>query len=143
MALDFHRFIDANRRRLALFKNKKGEPAHAEPDGSDWSLAEWSNAIAGEVGELVEAFEAYQNVAKLSTAAGRLCNYTKKILRKDYEVRELKENLAGECADVIIYTIITAMQADIDIEEALIKKFNAVSDRIGCDIKVYSVKPAS
>ena len=31
----------ANRHRVPTFKNRHGQPAHTEPDGSDWSLADW------------------------------------------------------------------------------------------------------
>ena len=42
----------ANVARLPRFKNRKGEPAHSQPDGSDWALSTWSNAVLGELGEL-------------------------------------------------------------------------------------------
>jgi hypothetical protein len=46
----------ANLKRLPVFKNKNGEPAHSSADGSDWSLAQWFQATAGEIGEFLEAF---------------------------------------------------------------------------------------
>lgn len=46
---------NANLARLPLFKNCHGRPAHTEPDGSDWSPAQWLQAFVGEVGELAEA----------------------------------------------------------------------------------------
>lgn len=45
----------ANLARLPLFKNCHGDPAHSEPDGSDWSPAQWLQAFTGELGELAEA----------------------------------------------------------------------------------------
>ena len=49
--LSFNTLRQANLRRLPEFKNSKGEPAHSEPDGSDWSPAQWLQALAGEVGD--------------------------------------------------------------------------------------------
>lgn len=47
----------ANRLRLPQFKNKHGEAAHTQPDGSDWSRRMWLIALMGEVGELATANE--------------------------------------------------------------------------------------
>jgi hypothetical protein len=38
-------------KRLPLFKDAKGRPAHTKEDGSDWSHAEWLQAVVGELGE--------------------------------------------------------------------------------------------
>lgn len=46
---------EANIRRLPLFKNGKGKPAHSEPDGSDWTTSQWFQATVGEMGEFIEA----------------------------------------------------------------------------------------
>ena len=43
--LSFAELRAANERRLPQFKNRLGEPAHSEPDGSDWSDAEWLQAL--------------------------------------------------------------------------------------------------
>lgn len=104
----------ANICRLPLFKNALGETAHSKKDGSDWSLAEWSNAVAGEVGEL--------------------CNLTKKILRGDFTVEEYHDALADEMADILIYLDIVALQANINLSKAVIRKFNRVSDKQGIPI---------
>ncbi len=50
--LTFNTLRGANRARLPQFKNRRGEPAHSEPDGSDWKLSAWCNAVTGELGEL-------------------------------------------------------------------------------------------
>lgn len=44
----------ANKARLPLFKNNLGQPAHTQPDGSDWTPTEWLIALMGEVGETTE-----------------------------------------------------------------------------------------
>lgn len=83
---------------------------------SDWSLAEWSNAMAGECGEA--------------------CNVTKKMLRGDKNIGEHKKELAKEIADVVVYADLLAAAADIDLEEEIIEKFNEVSDRKKSKIKL-------
>lgn len=73
---------------------------------TDWSHMEWGCALAGEVGEL--------------------CNYLKKLRRGD-EIP--KEDLAHEVADIITYLSLLCHSLDIDIESAIIHKFNIVSKR--------------
>ncbi|HOW46212.1 MAG TPA: MazG-like family protein [Rubrivivax sp.] len=53
--LSFNALRQANALRLPQFKNKRGEFAHSKPDGSDWTPAQWFQALIGEVGELAEA----------------------------------------------------------------------------------------
>lgn len=79
----------------------------------DWSPAEWTNAIAGETGEA--------------------CNLTKKLKRGD----KIKiKNIAKELADIVIYTDLAAASLGIDLEEAVRSKFNEVSRRKKCKIKL-------
>lgn len=53
--LSFNALRQANAMRLPQFKNKHGEFAHSKPDGSDWTPAQWFQALIGEVGELADA----------------------------------------------------------------------------------------
>lgn len=88
---------------------------HAEME--PWSLADWSNAAAGEMGEA--------------------CNVVKKIRRQetgmrgavDPEMDVLKEKLADEIADTFLYLDLLATHAGVNLAEAIARKFNAVSDR--------------
>lgn len=81
-----------------------------------WSPAEWSNAMAGEVGEA--------------------CNVTKKMLRGDYAAASVDPItiLAYELADVLIYADLLAARCGIDLGEAVRQKFNAVSRKRGSEI---------
>lgn len=72
----------------------------------DWSAMEWGCALSGEVGEL--------------------CNYLKKMRRGD---KIPKKNLAHEICDIITYLSLLANKLDIDLETAIIEKFNIVSKR--------------
>lgn len=129
--LTFQELRAANTARLPLFKNRLGGPAHSQPDGSDWNLAEWTNAVAGEVGEA--------------------CNLAKKIVRGDYGAAGTPEYMAAcrelcrELADVTTYSDIAAMQAErgagayspySDLGDAVREKFNDVSARVGCNVKL-------
>lgn len=96
-------------------------------DPKDWSPAEWTNALAGEAGEL--------------------CNVTKKILRHDKRIQqlavdegreyssgtraELLQKAANEIADVYTYLDLVAQRLDLDLQSCVVRKFNAVSEREG------------
>lgn len=59
--LSFQGLREANAARLPEFKNCNGGPAHSKPDGSDWSPAQWLQAMIGEIGEWAEVRIAYEN----------------------------------------------------------------------------------
>jgi NTP pyrophosphatase (non-canonical NTP hydrolase) len=48
----------------------------------------------------------------------------------------LKHEAAKEMSDVICYLDLLASRMGIDLEKAIIEKFNEVSDRKGCKIKL-------
>lgn len=114
MDLTFNALRTANIMRLPQFKNSKGQPAHSEPDGSDWAPAQWLQAVVGELGE-------YANIRK-------------KYERGDISIEEFNESAAKELADVQIYLDILAFQLDIDLGKVVMKKFNEVSLRVGSNI---------
>lgn len=116
MSLSFDVLRLANIERLPQFKNGKGEPAHSEPDGSDWTNGEWICAVVGELGELA--------------------NLVKKVKRGDISLEEARPAIAKELADVQIYLDITAFRLGVDLGEATVKKFNEVSDRVGANVKI-------
>ncbi len=94
--LTFAALRRANTLRLPLFKNGRGEPAHSRPDGSDWTLGEWMNAILGELGEAA--------------------NMIKKIRRGDVSLETfvIRDNLAMELADIVTYGDITCFQMKME-----------------------------
>lgn len=89
-------------------------------DDKEWSLSEWGNATAGEVGEL--------------------CNVIKKIHRGDFSLEQAneKELIANEAADVVIYLDLLCQKAGIDLGTAIVNKFNESSVKIGIpEVKIY------
>lgn len=85
----------------------------------DWNLPDWGNAVAGEVGEL--------------------CNVLKKIHRGDYTLQQAnaKELIADEAADIIIYLDLLCQRAGVNLQTAVVNKFNKVSERIKSDVTIY------
>ena len=114
--LTFDELRAANVRRLPQFKNRKGEPAHSAPDGSDWKLSAWCNAVLGELGELA--------------------NLIKKIERGDMTLAEAYADVSDELADTQTYLDILAFRCGVNLGNATASKFNRVSDRVGSDVKL-------
>ena len=112
--LSFRELREVNIRRLPLFKNKHGRLAHSKSDGSDWSPAQWLQAVVGELGE-------YANIRK-------------KFERGDLSETEFKIEAVNELADVQIYLDLLAFQLKIDLGKAVRSKFNLVSKRVQCDV---------
>jgi len=114
--LTFNQLRDANISRIPKFKNKHGEPAHSHPLGKDWTPSQWLQAIVGELGEYA--------------------NKRKKFERGDIGPEEFNKEAAKELADVQIYLDILAFQLGINLGAATTEKFNEVSDRFDCDVKL-------
>lgn len=78
-----------------------------------WETVDWSNAVAGETGEL--------------------CNIVKKMKRSCNDSdRDLTiEDIANEAADIVIYLEILCQNCGIDLSDAIVRKFNEVSERNG------------
>lgn len=114
--LTFDTLRRANLARLPKFLNKYGKPAHTKPDGSDWSVAQWLQAVVGEVGEFA--------------------NLRKKFERGDLTNDEFQKEAAKELADIQIYLDILAFQVGVDLGKATISKWDEVSKRIGLDMKI-------
>jgi NTP pyrophosphatase (non-canonical NTP hydrolase) len=89
-------------------------------DSEPWSLADWSNAMCGEAGE---AANVVKKIRRHQTH-----------VRSDYNTPDLEDllpSLAAELADVVIYADLLAAEAGIDLAEAIITKFNEVSQKQG------------
>lgn len=85
---------------------------------TDWSLSDWMTATIGELGEAA-------NVAK------KLNRVRDRIPGNSETPDELRANLADELADAFIYLDLLAQSQGIDLEAAVIAKFNRTSAKIG------------
>lgn len=109
-ALTFELIHDTNRARC-----ERWHPGF--PDDEVWSVADWSNALAGEVGELA--------------------NVVKKLRRHecgqqgalDPPVDDLRAQAADEAADVFLYLDLLCTRLGLDLPAAIASKFNRVSER--------------
>lgn len=119
--LTFAELRRMNLLRLPLFKDRQGRFCHdakADPIGSDWALSQWCNAVTGELGEAA--------------------NIIKKIERGDFSLDEARGELGRELADVQTYLDLLAHRAGVNLGVATIQKWNEISERIGCDLRLYS-----
>ena len=112
--LSFATLRAANRRRLPQFRDRQGRLCHSHPTGADWSVAEWLEAVVGELGEFA--------------------NLHKKVRRGDLSLADAARELAFELADVVIYLDLLALQLDVDLGAAVRDKFNIVSSRVGAEV---------
>lgn len=84
-----------------------------------WALDQWTNALAGETGEL--------------------CNLAKKVgrgLPNDPSEDDAREDLAFELADIVTYCDIIAHKLGVDLGEYVRQKFNIVSERRDSDVRL-------
>lgn len=90
----------------------------------DWSPSDWMTAFVGEVGE------AANEIKKLKRLESPLNKQEKR------SPEEIKKAIAKELADAFTYLDLTAAALDIDLERAVIEKFNEVSERVGSNIEL-------
>lgn len=146
--LSFATLRAANLARLPQFRDRHGNLCHPDPKGSDWTPEQWLVAALGELGELASE--------------------RKKFIRGDITYEQYKIAVAKECADVVTYLDIFAarcfdirevefsqenedgsrtdvMIVDVDpkgfdLGEAIANKWNEVSERIGCPLRIKNNK---
>ena len=87
--------------------------AFGHGDVNSWSPTDWACAIAGETGEL--------------------CNLVKKHHRGD---KVAVSDMGKEAADIVIYLDLFCTRMGIDLQTAIVNKFNEVSERVNSPIKL-------
>lgn len=112
--LTFARLRAANSQRVTHFRDAKGRISHESID--DWTPSDWIMAVTGELGELA--------------------NLLKKVRRGDFDQSEVQSEIADELADVAIYLDLLALRLGVRLDEAIISKFNRVSDRVGSPVRL-------
>ena len=106
MSVDIQELSKVNRARCDRW--------HA--DGAPWISSDWSNALAGEVGELCNQVKKYR---RHETGAKQAYNTP--------DVETITANIADEIADVFLYLDLVAYYFGMDLETCIIPKFNRVS----------------
>lgn len=109
------------------------------PDDDTWTGADWSNAVGGEAGELLEAAQLIVDAAKVAASVGKVQNTMKKIRRyetgtntaTDKPLDVLWAEFDAEMADVACYLDLLATKYHRDLAGAIVAKFDAVSIRQG------------
>lgn len=109
--MTFHEFSDFNRHRC-----ESADGFNHPLDG--WSLSDWMTAVAGELGEAA-------NIAK------KLNRVRDGIPGNAETPEQLRAALADEIADTFIYLDLLAQSQGIDLEAAVIGKFDRTSVKIG------------
>ncbi|MDE2095714.1 MAG: hypothetical protein KGL39_00525 [Patescibacteria group bacterium] len=102
------------------------------PNGSmnDWTPSDWAVAMAGECGECCNEIKKLRRLATAPEAQTAMHpddqrNYAQRVV-----------SVGEELADLLIYADLLAARLGIDLEDAVRKKFNAVSEKNNCDIRL-------
>lgn len=89
-----------------------------------WSLTDWACAMGGEAGE---AMNVCKKIRRITGPTRDINSETS----ADVELAALEKQLADELADVVIYADLLAARMGIDLDRAIISKFNATSAKVG------------
>ena len=89
------------------------------PDSEPWTGADWGNATAGELGE---AANVVKKLRRIETGVPG---------SKDPDRETLLRMLGDELADTFLYLDLLAQHYGVDLADAIVRKFNAVSEREG------------
>ena len=91
---------------------------------NDWSISDWSTAMAGEAGEICNAVKKLRRLESEFTS----------INESDRQINSKKEaieKIGAEIADTFLYLNLLAIRCGLDFEQEIIKKFNSTSDKYG------------
>lgn len=114
--LTFREVSAANRSRAKRWHGSFPDPA------DPWTGADWSNAMQGEAGEAGNVVKKLRRI-EMGLWGNRVV---------DEDRREvLLAKLADEIADTFIYLDLLATYYGVDIAEAIVTKFNRISDAAG------------
>jgi NTP pyrophosphatase (non-canonical NTP hydrolase) len=89
-----------------------------------WSPTDWATALAGECGE------ACNEVKKLRRLE---CGFQNEKRKEE----EIIDAIGKELADTIIYADLLAARLKLDLAEYVRNKFNEVSARVNCNIRLH------
>lgn len=93
-----------------------------------WSIAEWFMATMGELGEAANVAKKLLRIR--DNIPGNNFSDPATASSTDVEAAKLRMQLADELADTAIYLDLTAQAAGIDLEAAIIRKFNRNTQKL-------------
>ncbi len=107
---------------FAVINKSRGERWH---DGNlgNWTVSDWLMAMAGEAGEACNAGK------KLRRIEEKISNISEDPYRQLTDVEQAMDKIAEELADTVIYCDLAATRIGRPLIAAIIKKFNATSER--------------
>jgi NTP pyrophosphatase (non-canonical NTP hydrolase) len=91
---------------------------------AEWSVTDWSNAVAGELGE---ACNAIKKLRRIETGAQNINDPGRQLTERDQAIAAI----GAEIADTFIYLDLLAQRLGLSLEAEVVKKFNATSERYG------------
>ena len=110
-------------RRLAVVNRTRSDRWH-HGNFAEWSVERWAVAMAGEAGE---ACDAVKKMFRIEDGIANLSEPDRQISERDDAVAHVLEELA----DTILYADLLAQRLGGSLEEAIVAKFNATSERYG------------
>src|SRR5579872_1682054 len=88
----------------------------------EWSVADWATATAGEFGE---ACNAIKKLRRIECGAQNINDPGRHLTERDQAIAAIGDELA----DTLIYLDLLARRLGVDLEAAIIRKFNITSER--------------
>lgn len=102
----------------------------------EWTVSDWAVAMAGEAGE---ACNAVKKLNRIRTDAASRNEAGRHFETEDEAVAAI----GAEIADTLLYLDLLAARLGIDLEAAVIEKFNATSRNYGFPERLAAVGPGS
>jgi len=94
----------------------------------EWSVNDWLTAFAGEAGEACDAGKKHRRILSGIQQHGNT----------PADLNDAEEKIMDELADSVIYADLTATRMGRSLADAIIRKFNAISEREGFPERLIS-----
>ncbi|HUU24801.1 MAG TPA: MazG-like family protein [Methyloceanibacter sp.] len=91
---------------------------------NDWSVSRWALAMAGEAGEVCNAVK---KLNRIEDGISSISDPDRQLSTRQESVAKIGEELA----DTFLYLNLLAARLGIDLQDEVIAKFNATSERYG------------
>lgn len=96
-----------------------------------WKSSEWTNAMAGEIGETCNLAK---KLDRLTLGSARMNNKP-----GDQDPEDLIRRMLSEAADAVIYADLLCSKHGRKLGDVVRETFNAKSDELGCAIKLEAL----